>query len=99
MKNAMFQGVMDLTGLASGDVVLTAADFTGNILTAQPLFTNRTLFIPNADASVAGLRLLIKNRSGTYSITIRDAALNVIDIVSASAKTNIACDGYTWFVS
>jgi len=98
LQSGLFQGVMDLAGLASGDLTLTAADFTGNILTAQPLFTNRTLYIPDAGVSVAGLRLFIKNRSGTYSITVKDTSLNTIDIVVATGKTKIVCDGYSWIV-
>ena len=98
ISNALYQGVMDLAGLASGDLTLTAADITGNILTAQPLFTNRNLFLPNAVAGIAGLRLIIKNRSGTYSISVKDTDSNVINIVSTNSKTEIFCDGYSWTV-
>ena len=98
ISNALYQGVMDLAGLASGDLTLTAAEITGNILTAQPLFTNRNLFLPNAGAGIAGLRLIIKNRSGTYSISVKDADSNIINIVSTNAKTEIFCDGYSWTV-
>ena len=98
ISNVLYQGVMDLAGLASGDLTLTAAEITGNILTAQPLFTNRNLFLPNAVAGIAGLRLIIKNRSGTYSISVKDTDSNVINIVSTNSKTEIFCDGYSWTV-
>ena len=98
ISNALYQGVMDLAGLASGDLTLTAADITGNILTAQPLFSNRNLFLPNAGAGIAGLRLIIKNRSGTYSISVKDGDSNIINIVSTNSKTEIFCDGYSWTV-
>jgi len=98
LSNGLFQGVVDIAGLASGNVTWTAADFTGNILTAQPLFTNREFYIPDAGVSVAGMRFLFRNRSGTYSVTIKDASNNVIDIVAANSKTELACDGYAWFV-
>jgi hypothetical protein len=98
ISNALYQGVMDLAGLASGDLTLTAAGITGNILTAQPLFSNRNLFLPNAGAGIAGLRLIIKNRSGTYSISVKDADSNIINIVSPNSKTEIFCDGYSWTV-
>jgi hypothetical protein len=98
LSNGLFQGVFDVAGLASGNVTLAATDFTGNILTAQPLFTNRELYIPDAGVSVAGMRFLFRNRSGTYSVTIKDVSNNVIDIVAASGKTELACDGYAWFV-
>jgi hypothetical protein len=98
ISNALYQGVMDLAGLASGDLTLTAAEITGNILTAQPLFSNRNLFLPNAGAGIAGLRLIIKNRSGTYSISVKDTDSNVINIVSTNSKTEIFCDGYSWTV-
>jgi hypothetical protein len=98
ISNVLYQGVMDLAGLASGDLTLTAAQITGNILTAQPLFSNRNLFLPNAGAGIAGLRLIIKNRSGTYSISVKDGDSNIINIVSTNAKTEIFCDGYSWTV-
>lgn len=98
LQSGLFQGVVDIAGLASGNVTWTAADFTGNILTAQPLFTNREFYIPDAGVTVAGIRFLFKNRSGTYSVTIKDVSNNVLDIVVASGKTELACDGYSWIV-
>jgi len=90
--------VQDLGGLATGNVTLTASQITGNLLTGLPLVSNRDLNLPNAGATVAGMRLLIKNRSGTYTITVKDASAATITTVATSGVAEIACDGNTWFV-
>lgn len=92
------QGVLELAGLATGDVTLTAAQITGNILTGAPLVSNRILNLPNAGVGVAGLILIVKNRSASLTITVKDASAATIATIATSGQTRIACDGITWFV-
>lgn len=96
--HAIYTTALDLPGLSTGNVTLTADQLTSNLITGSPLGGTRDLIIPNAGASMSGIKLLIRNRSGTQQIRILDTALNVISSVSANSTLQIACDGYAWFL-
>ena len=98
MAGGMQQGVLDLTGLATGNVTLQATQISANILTGNPLLSNRDLNLPNAGPATSGFSLVIKNRSASYTITVKDANAATITTVATSGQARIVCDGYTWFV-
>ena len=98
LEGALQHTVQTLGGLATGNITLTAAQITGNILTGDPLVSNRDLNLPSASATVAGYRLIIKNRSASFTITVKDAGASTITTIATSSHAEITCDGFSWFV-
>lgn len=96
--HAIYTTALDLPGLGTGNVTLTADQLTSNLITGSPLGGTRDLILPNSSASMNGIKLLIRNRSGTQQIRILDTSLNVISSVSANSTLQIANDGYSWFL-
>lgn len=96
--HAIYTTALDIAGLSTGNVTLTADQLTSNLITASPVGSTRDLIIPNAGVGMSGIKLLIRNRSGSQQIRILDTALNVISSVSANSTLQIACDGYSWFL-
>lgn len=98
ITGAIKQTVQNIAGLSTGGVILTAEEIVGNILTGEPLLNNRDLTIPNAGSTVAGLRLTIRNRSASYTITLKTAAGTTISTIGTTSNIEVACDGFSWFV-
>lgn len=96
--HAIYTTALDLPGLSTGSVTLTADQLTSNLITGSPVGATRDLIIPNSGSSMSGIKLLIRNRSGTQQIRILDTSLNVISSVSANSTLQIANDGYAWFL-
>ena len=91
--------VQDLAGLATGNVTLTLSEITGNILSGEPFVTDRDLILPDASIATAGQRLIIRNRSISFSITVKDTtANNTIVIILPNSQTEIYSDGLIWGV-
>jgi hypothetical protein len=90
------KAVQILTGLGTGNVTLTSAQIVANILTGTPLLANRTLTIPTASADVAGLELVIINRSSTFTLTVVDASAATILSAFTNGGRRIVCDGFNW---
>lgn len=89
--------IQELSGLSSGDVVLTAITLTGNLLTGNPT-ANRILKLPNASVAMAGKAITIVNRSSTFSLTITDTSDAVIKMLTGQPSAiQLVCDGYNWY--
>ena len=89
--------VQDLTAFSSGNVSLTASQITAPLLTGSPTVGGRNLYLPTATTDLAGVILIVRNRSNTYTFDVWGGLANLATIATTSA-VQIACDGYTWFV-
>ena len=92
------RNVQELSGLATGNVTLTAFTLTGDILTGLPLVSNRVLKLPNAITALAGKDIVVANRSATFSLTVTDTADTIITVLTGNASAaHIVCDGFNWY--
>lgn len=91
------KAVQDLTAFSSGNISLTASQITASLLTGSPSVNGRNLYLPTANAALAGVILIVRNRSNTYTFDVWGGLANLATIATTSA-VQIACDGYTWFV-
>jgi hypothetical protein len=82
--------VRDLTD----NLTIDASDLP-DILSVNPITTNRTVFIPTA-VEMAGYQVIVRNRSSTVSVII-NAGANITTVTPNSSAT-IASDGVSWFV-
>jgi hypothetical protein len=89
--------VQELAEISVGNVSLTAAQIIAPILTGRPNTNGRNLYLPTASSSVAGVILIVKNRSNEFTFDVWGGLANLATI-STSGAVQIACDGYTWFV-
>jgi hypothetical protein len=96
-NTALKLAVKSITALASGDVTLTAADITGNILICNP-GADRNLTLPDATiTSIVGLFAIIRNTSGSFSVTVKNSDGSTLTTVNASGVRGIYNDGTSWF--
>lgn len=91
------KSVLDLTAFSTGNISLTANAITAPILTGNPPVSGRNLYLPTATTNLAGIILVIRNRSNFYTFDVWGGLANLATIGTTSA-VQIACDGYTWFV-
>lgn len=96
VKAGLVKSTVSEPDLSTGNAVILASALTGVISVNPP--TNRDISIPDAGSSVAGVRLLFRNRSSTYTVTVKDATGNAIVGIGATSTAEIACDGYDWFL-
>lgn len=89
--------VRDLTEFSVGNISFTSNDLKSPILSGNPTVSGRNLYLPSASADVAGIVLIIRNRSSSYTFTVWGGLGNLATIPVTSA-VQIACDGYNWFV-
>lgn len=97
INGSLYQGVQRLEDLSTSSITLTAVQIQGNILTGNPLLSDRDLILPVGDESLAGAVLTIRNRSAEYTITVLDSAASTIVEINTSSSITITCDGYSWF--
>jgi hypothetical protein len=91
------KAVQDLVEFSIGNISLTASQITAPILTGSPTASGRNLYFPTANASLAGVILIVRNRSNTHTFNVWGGLANLATIATTSA-VQIACDGYTWFI-
>ena len=91
------KAVQDLTEFSIGNISLTASQITAPLLTGSPSVSGRNLYLPTANAALAGVILIVRNRSNTHTFDVWGGLANLATIATSSA-VQIACDGYTWFV-
>ena len=91
------KAVRDLTEFSIGNISLTASQITAPLLTGSPAVSGRNLYLPTANTSLAGVILIVRNRSNTNTFDVWGGLANLATIATSSA-VQIACDGYTWFV-
>jgi hypothetical protein len=91
------KAVQDLVEFSIGNISLTASQITAPILTGSPTVSGRNLYLPTSNASLAGVILIVRNRSNTHTFDTWGGLANLATIATTSA-VQIACDGYTWFV-
>ena len=77
----------------SDNLTITAPELA-DILSLNPITTNRTVFIPAA-TEVAGYQVIVRNRGSTVSVII-NAGANIVTVTPNSSAT-IASDGVSWF--
>jgi hypothetical protein len=91
--------IQDLRSLEVSNLVLKPEDIVSTFLTADPQGDDRRIYLPEPNLGGEGLRLLIKNRSDYYNISLFSGlSTNPFRIISPLGHTEIACDGHTWFV-
>ena len=90
------KAVQDLVEFSIGNISLTASQIIAPILTGSPSVSGRNLYLPTANASLAGVVLIVRNRSNTHTFDVWGGLANLATIATTSA-VQIACDGYTWF--
>jgi hypothetical protein len=96
-NTALKLAVKSITGLTSGNVTLTAADITGNILTCSPS-ADRDLTLPDATiTSLIGIFAIIRNTSGSFAVTVKNSDGSTLTTVNASGVRAIYNDGASWF--
>ena len=77
------------------DNLTILAEDLADILSLNPITTNRTVFIPTA-SEVAGYQIIVRNRSTTVSVIV-NAGANIATVTAGTAVT-IASDGVSWFI-
>jgi hypothetical protein len=97
VSGAFYQTVQDLTQLTTASVTLTEVQIVGNVITANPQTADRTLTIPAADSTVAGLTLTFRNRSFTNKINLQDSDTNLIASINQQDNITLISDGQSWF--
>jgi hypothetical protein len=92
------RSIQDLTAFLLGNISLTPSDISAPILSGDPTVSGRNLYLPTANASLAGLTLIVRNRSTSYTFDLW-GGLTKLATISAPGAVQIACDGYSWFVA
>ncbi len=82
---------------SASDATLTRAQLRGNIIFTSPAITTRTLTLPQASASTAGLRILVVNSSGSQSLNIASTGGGTFKTITAGTYANVVCTGTVWF--
>lgn len=90
------KNVRDLTEFSVGNISFTAQELTSPMLTGNPPVNGRNLYLPTAEPLLAGMILVIRNRSASYTFTVWGGLAN-LGTVNSSSAIQVACDGYSWF--
>jgi hypothetical protein len=91
------RAIQDLTAFLLGNISLTPSDITAPILTGDPTVSGRNLYLPTANTTLAGVILIVRNRSTSYTFDVW-GGLTKLATIAAPGAVHIACDGFTWFV-
>lgn len=91
--------ILDLTALATGNAILKAEDIpSSGIITGDPREKNKRVYIPAPYGDVAGMTLIVRNRSNLFPLFLYSGTTNPISDIQPGKHVQVACDGYEWFI-
>lgn len=94
---AFKKSARNLTEFVTGNAILNSTQLVDPIITADPTVSGRELYLPTANTSLAGIVLIIRNRSNSYTFNVWGGLANIAT-VATNSTVQVACDGFTWFV-
>lgn len=102
IRGLMRQSVVDITAFGTVTVAtFTTATLSANIYTMQPVVSTSDVYLPRASSQLAGLSIIFANRSGTYTVRMREGTTvtynSIGSIFTGTAKT-LMCDGFRWYL-
>lgn len=90
--------VIELTAYSSSvSVSLTESSFTANMIVTRPQLGTSDLNLPAVSAGLAGVDVVITNRSVAYSLRVRLTDATVLTTVTTGTARRVLCDGFRWY--